>query len=504
MSWDLSRLHGSSRGHVPDILDCFANLSTNEVPTSPGITNQILELLPAWVWQDSTLRWLDPATTSGVFLREVGRRLMSGLETEFPDEVARRNHILHNMLFGIAQTKLSAELSRRTLYYSRLANSDRYSVSVFPTKEGNIVFQRNQHTFNHGACDMCGAPESLERGDDRENYAYSFIHNKEVFDNMEFDVIIGNPPYQLEVPGTSDVPIYQHFVRQAKSLEPRYISFIIPSRWFAGGKGLDDFRSEMLADKNVRALVDYPNAADCFPGVEIKGGVCYFLRDRESTGTCTMTTVSGGVTSNPVERKLDEYDVFVRSASALPILGKVQAKGEKTLETIVSGQTPFGLHTNFTGYSAKAKKGSVKLYMNFGSKRAERWVPRASVEKNDDLIDKWKVLIPMAYGAGETIPHQILGQPLLSEPGSCCTQTYLVVGPVKDQAEAEHLEAYLRTRFVRFLVSLRKISQHAGRSTYSFVPAVDLTKSWTDADLYKRYGLTKKEIAYIESQVKAM
>ncbi len=319
---------------------------------------------------------------------------------------------------------------------------------------------------------------------------------------MKFDVIIGNPPYQLDDGGAqaSATPIYQHFVNAAKKLSPRYMSFIIPARWYSGGKGLDEFREEMITDKRIRVLHDYLNSDECFAGVEIKGGVCYFLWNRDHTGPCSIVTHQNNdlLTS---ERYLKEEgaDTFVRHSMGVNILRKVQAFGEPSFASLVSARKPFGFDTQKVG-KKRAFPMSIKLYQNGGV----GYIPAEEPSKNQSWIDKWKVYISRAYNAGDNYPHQILGKPLLGEPQSCCSETYIVIGPFEKEEEAKNVISYVQTRFLRFLVYLIKISQNATSSVYQFVPLQDFNKAWTDEELYKKYGLTGEEIAFIESMVKPM
>ncbi len=489
-------------GHVPDILDCIANLSSDEIFTPPDVANDLLDLLPAEVWSNPELKFLDPACKTGVFLRECARRLMEGLSTKIPDEETRRHHVFTEMLHGIAITELTGMVSRRSLYYTKNATNE-FSVTKFENPDGNIQYMRSEHQYQQGKCSICGSPyENLERGESLENYAYQFIH-KGVASDMKFDVVIGNPPYQVEDggQGRSASPIYQLFVDQAFRLKPRYVAMIIPSRWFAGGKGLDSFREQMLASTNFRYLVDYPDASDLFPSVQIKGGVCYFLWDEKYDGTCKTKTVQSGKESPVLERYLGEHgDVFIRFNEALPILKKVQAKNLPGLDEQVSSSKPFGFRTNFTDYSTTKKAGMIELYGNGGV----YFVQRKKVEVNEHWIDEWKVLLPALGPGNDGYPHKILGQPIVASPESCCTETYVVAGVFKTKKEADNFAAYCRTRFFRFLVALRKNTQHATKRYFKFVPELDMKKKWTDEDLYKEFSITDAEQSFVESIVREM
>lgn len=490
--------------HVPDILDCLAQLSNDEVPTPPGLAREMLDLLPEEVWRDPTLRWLDPGCKSGVFLREVVDRLLDGLAAWEPDFEKRREHIFRKMVFGAAITEITGYVSRRTLYYSRDASGD-CSVVHFDDEAGNLPFVFARHDFTKGSCRLCGAPEDLERGDARENYAYAFLHGayptKEM-EEMKFDVILGNPPYQIDSDGnTRTKPIYQLFVEKAIEMGPRYVLMITPSRWFAGGLGLEKYRARMLSDKRLAKVVDYPLSKDCFPGVKIRGGVSYFLWDREHSGGCTVQTVRGDSIGEPMTRDLCDYDVFVRFNEGVGIVEKVRAEGDSTLDGRVSSLVPFGLRAKFRDYVEPDSPGAIALHVM--SRRIE-WIDPESVTNNPQWVPKWKTLLHAAYGEDNEGPYSVIANPMVAGPASACTETYLVIGAFDTEEEAKNLAAFLRTRFARFLIWLRMNTQHIRKELFAFVPDLDWTSPWTDEDLYKRFGLTEAEIEVIEANIKEM
>jgi len=490
----------------PDILEVISDLSNEEVFTPPRVVNRILDLLPNDVWSNPDLTFLDPGCKTGVFLREVTRRLFRGLALAIPNENDRLDHIIRKMVWGVATTELTSLMSRRTLYCSKDASGE-HSVVKMATASGHVWYEPLEHRFSGGKCEDCGSSSAIER-EGRDNYAYGFIH-KEGIKRIEkefpvkFDVIVGNPPYQMDMGETSDIPLYDKFVNQAIDLNPQYVAMIIPSRWMAGGKGLDDFRARMLSDRHITDLVDFPNAMDVFPGVEIQSGVCYFLWDRSYNGDCKVTLVRGDEQVGPVPRNLGEFDVFIRDSRATSILHKVLRESGAPMSEIVSGQTPFGLTSNFKGYRHGDKQeGDLKLYLIESQKRVERWVSRSQVTKNPDLISGWKVYVPEAYNGGTNLPHRVVGPSFVGGPQTICSQSYLAIGPFPTEAEAQSVQAYLNTRFFRFVLSLRKISQHAGKSTYGWVPQQTWDRTWSDADLYAKYGITQAEQDFIDGMVK--
>lgn len=526
------------RGRNPDVLTCIANLSNDEVFTPPEFANRMLDTLAqAWaadngganIWADKTVRFLDPCTKSGVFLREITSRLNKGLADEIPNLEERVNHIVTKQVFGIAITHLTGMLARRSVYCSKHARGQHSIAKSFASDDGNIWFKRTEHTWVDGACSYCGASKStLDRGEGLETHAYAFIHTNnikarlaELFGgDMQFDVIIGNPPYQLNTggsggSGTQARPIYQQFVQQAKALDPRFLCMVIPARWFSGGMGLDEFRESMLTDDRLRSIDDYLTASDVFPGVGLKGGVCYFLWDRDNPGTCRVTTYYKDEPPSIATRPLLEegVDIFIRFNEGLSILKKVVAVetgSDKSLElpeakkfmNLVSSIGAFGLDTTFRGKEKKSGN-DLKVYRNGGV----GYVARSKIEKERAVFDKWKVFVGAAApgtGNRDTYPHRILSTPFIGEPGSISSWTYNYIGPFDSKTEAESVLSYLSCRLTRLLILLHKPSQHTNRKVYTFVPTQKWTRQWTDEDLYAKYSISASEIAFIEKLVRPM
>ena len=493
----------------PDVLDCLSSLSNDEVFTSPKLANQMLDLLPDELWSNKNAKFLDPVCKSGVFLREIVKRLDKGLAKQIPERQIRINHILTKQVFGIAITHLTALLSRRSVYCAKEANSRLSICTGFDDDMGNIIFGQVEHIFQDGKCTQCGASEAVfgERKG-LENHAYAFIHTNKSnqykeLETMKFDVIIGNPPYQLDDggAGASAKPIYHLFVEQAKKLNPNYLIMITPSRWFAGGKGLDEFRDNMLNDRRIKQIHDFPNSKDCFDNVEIKGGVSYFLWDREYDGDCEVFNYENGKCVSYTKRPLKEkgIDVFIRYNKAINILNKIKKHNEKTFESNISSLKPFGLRTYVKGKS-NPFPNSVKIYRNGGI----GYVDIMEIDRGKEWILKYKVLVSRAYGAGEGFPHQIINMPFLAEINTACTETYLVAYSSKNEQECQNVLSYMKTRFFRFMVMLIKNTQDAPKRVYQLVPMQDFSRAWTDEQLYAKYGLSKDEINFIESMIRPM
>lgn len=490
----------------PDVLLCLANLSNDEVLTPPDFANKMLDMLPQELFEDPNTTFLDPCCKSGVFLREIAKRLIKGLEDEIPDLQERIDHIMRKQLYGVAITELTSLLSRRSLYCSKYPNS-KYSISKFDDIEGNIRFKRIEHTWKDEKCVYCGASqEQYDRGPELETHAYEFIHTlkpEEIF-NMKFDVICSNPPYSLSTQKNSRQakPIYHLFVEQAKKLNPRYMTMIIPSRWFSGGMGLDKFRSEMLNDGKITEMVDYPNSHDVFTGVDVPGGVCYFLWDRSYKGECKVTNVVDGVEYSSI-RSLNEFPTFVRFSQAIPIIRKVFEieKPKKTMEETVSSAKPFGLSTN---YEPRESGIPCQFIQKIGLKYADP----SDIIDSQNLLDKWKLLIPRSPIAGQTdftkpVGFYYDGNTKIVPPNTCCTESFLVAGAFDTEEEVLNFKSYLFTKTVRFLLLQAVVSQDVLRNKYCFVPALEkYDEEYTDKKLIKRWNITDEEWNYIDSKIK--
>lgn len=501
--------------HTPDILNTLANLSSDEVFTSPELVNALLDLLPQELFTNPKSTFLDPSCKTGVFLREIAKRLMKGIAKDYPDVQERINHIMGEQLYGISLTNLTYLVSNRTVYCSMYPDGDMSAVSSFgkgiSKGSGNIRWESIKHTWdvedeNKAKCIYCSAPKKQYRNDENaENYAYGFIHPSYYnrVSKMKFDVIIGNPPYQLSDGGAqaSSTPIYNLFIENAIKMNPKYLCMIVPARWYTGGKTPEEFRLKMITDRHIKELYDHSNSADCFPTLgdhNIKGGICYFLWSRDYDGPCTIHTMEKDVCVRTSVRYLKEdgCDVFIRDEAGVQILNKIKQQTKSHFQDIVSSRKPFGLPTNFKDFVDRPfGDKTVKIYAN----KAIGYVSKSQLMKNADWVSKYKLFVPKAVGNGDVSSDRI--KPKLMGPNTCCTETYLVIGPFNTEEESKNCATYIETKFFHYLLSLKKITQDNAQKVYQFIPMVPLTKAWTDAELYKEFNLTDEEIAYIESTV---
>lgn len=539
------------KGRNPDVLTCIANLSNDLVFTPPEFATQMLDTLAdAWaasndgasIWSNPNVKFLDPFTKSGVFLREIVSRLTVGLAEEIQDIEARVDHILSTQVFGIGVTELTVQLARRSVYCSKHANGE-HSIGkrVFRTKQGNLWFERTEHTWVGGSkaaptldadgdeiysmsgakCMFCGANKSsLGREKEAETHAPPFIHTsnisdlvaKEFGEDMQFDVIIGNPPYHLNDgggEGSSAISIYQHFVNQAKKLDPKYLTMVIPARWYSGGKGLDEFRQQMLGSGGMLQIDDFAETDLVFPGQNIRGGICAFVWQKGWMGMTRVVNHRRGQEASVSYRRLLEPGVesFIRHNEAVSIVSKVMRQGLDNFGNRVQSRNPFGIPSNFSEYStSKNEQTPILLFRSRRGAKDEREVfiaPR-QIAANQEFCEKIKVLVSKASPGGDEYPHSVFSQPIISGPGSVSTETYLIVDFAQSISEAQNLVTYMKTRFFRFLVSLVKNTQNISKSSFVFVPVLDMSRSWSDADLYEMFDISSEEQEFIARMIRPM
>ncbi len=501
----------------PDVLSCLANLSNDEVFTPPEIVNQMLDMLPQELFKNPDTTFLDPACKTGVFLREIAKRLIKGLEPQFPDLQERIDHIFHKQLFGIAITELTSLLSRRGIYCSKYPNSA-FSVTKFDTAQGNIRFKRIDHTWVNGRCKYCGTNKTYDRGEELETHAYEFIHtdNLEKLFNMKFDVIIGNPPYQMsDGGGTGDSakPIYQLFINQAKKLKPRFLSMIVPSRWMKGGKGLQTFRETMIEDTRIKYIYDFEDAQECFSGIHIDGGVNYFLWDSEYNGKVSYIYKPKGQKEIYSYRylKTELSDTVIRDYRQMSIIEKVSSSLK--FSEIVSTRNPYGFSADLFNeperypFAMLTETPTVNFYKIFGVRGikggAKRTIGYVNFNKENDKdcnLNKYKLFFSKAYMTTSTVPPEII----IARPNEICTETFLQIGGFISLMEAENCLSYIKTKFFRALLFYNRHSLNISKESFALIPMQDFSKSWTDEELYAKYNLTQEEIEFIESNILPM
>lgn len=546
-----------------DILCLFESLNSHEVFTPPKVARDMLDPLPGEVWKNPNYKFLDPCTKSGVFLREIYFRLFESLRGMGPHKAhdgktynldidqERSNHILKNMVYGIATSELTGYVSRRTLYGVMHANSDKQVEAInslerspefknWTDEEFQDFIKRNTFNeyYNHRLFDeedyrgfeLEGnifypsgqvRKKTSEIGSGFEDRYYPFIegdveHKKICLikeGKMKFDVIVGNPPYQINDGGgrgSNAKPIYHNFVEKAISLMPNYVSFIIPSRWMQGGRGLDLFRNKFLNDQRIKKIYDFNDSKKCFPSVEIEGGVCYFLWDLSHNGSCEFTQVNKKE-RYVSQRKLNEHDIFIRDRLGALITKKISYISDGYFNECVYPYWPFAFahEKAFDDFTIKKDKDHDLRFI--GNKHSGKlknsdgvgFISSDKIKRNVHLIHKHKVVVSKANG-GALKSRRIISEPIYLEPNTVCTETYLVVGDFDTKEEALNLISYLKTKFFRYLLYLRKISQNTTQDTFSFIPIVPLDRHWVDKDLYERFNLSCQEIDHIENQIKEM
>ena len=540
----------------PDVLSCLANLSNDEVFTPPEVANKMIDLLPKELFESDETTFLDPCCKSGVFLREIMKRILNAKFPNYEEKIALINEkkmnktkltnedmkyekalqekidwVCHKQLYGISITRLTSLLSRRSLYCSKNANS-KYSISKFDTDYGHIMYVDMKHTFKNGKCIYCGASESEygeeKRGEELESHAYQFIHDENIVEgfNMKFDVIIGNPPYQMgDGGGTGDSakPIYNLFIEKALALNPTYLSFIIPSRWMKGGKGLDDFRAKMSDDKRIKFLIDYEDASECFPQVHIDGGVCYFLIDKNYNGKTHYIYKAKQTDAIETERYLknDFSNIIIRDYRQMSIIEKIISKNFPKFSDMVYSRNPYNYPADLFNRSENYKKsglrddykeGYTKIYgvkgKKGGAKRVSGYIKTSTIDNNVDTINKYKLFFSKAYSADATIPPKII----MGNKNEICTETFLLIAKFNTEKEMLNCYKYMQTKFFRALLFYGRSGMNNSQKNFDLIPLISFKdddivnwekdKNEINQILYKYFNLDKNEIEYIENGIK--
>lgn len=531
-----------------DLLETITNVGNDEVFTPRKTCDMMLDSLPEEVWHNPNYKWLNPATKNGIFEREIAIRLDEGLKEIIPDVEIRRKHILQKMIYSIGQTKFTSNVARRTVYYCSQANRkcdglrapdghfvNGYAIgngSWFDNEEGNILTPCTDHKMDPKTkkCIHCGMNSTSKYLDanQREKYAYEFIHydrglslqvslSRRFFKGergMKFDIIIGNPPYQLrdESGGSSDsaVPIYNKFIDQAISLNPKYLCMIVPSKWMLGGRGLDAFREKMLSDTHICKLYDYENAQECFPANHIDGGVCYFLWDRDYNGkTYHRFKSNSGQISETYHYLKNDYSKFIiRDTSIVSILDKFSKYD--SFSSIVSSTKPYGIR-NFlfneperypdSGLSEEPFQNSLKIYgvkgIKGGARRKIGYIKRNFPTSNLESINKYKIFFTTSYSTNAINPPE----PILGMPNEICTETFLLIGPFDSEAIMKNCLSYINTNFFKFLLYHGKGTMHVNKDVFSLIPLLDFSEKWDDNKINSLFKFSEDEIKTINSLI---
>jgi hypothetical protein len=407
------------------------------------------------------------------------------------------------------------------VYCSKKANGEKSITNVFNDEQGNIIFEVLKHDFSKGNCKYCGANKNnFERNDNLEQHAYPFIHLDnplELFENMKFDVIVGNPPYQLGdgSGGASDsaIPIYNKFIEQAIKMSPQYLIMIVPSKWMVGGRGLQKFRDKMVEDRRIKVMYDFENASDCFPGVHIDGGVCYFLWDKDYNGMVNYFFKSnrGKVNNSLRYLKSSHFDYVVRNNDIFSLIDKIKSK--ESFSNIVSNTRPFGIRNYLfneperypdSNLKFKPFNNSVKIYgvkgIKGGAKRVIGHIDEKIITRRKDSIDKYKLFFTTSYSTNAINPPETI----IGLPNEVCTETFLMIGHFENEKQQMNCYNYINTNFFKVLLYFGKGTMHVTSSVFGLIPLQNFDEEWTDEKLYKKYGLTTEEIAFIESMVRPM
>ena len=476
----------------------FNRMSESEVITPSKICDEMVNLLPEEGLREIVERQrklLDIASKSGEYAVALYKRLTSKLGYSHND--------VKDIIYSIPTSSIAYEFTRRFYEILNLninnipVKFNTYDLIKIKDKNGEVDYQKINEIL-------------------KQNKKFSEINLEDEIkvsdEKVKFGVVIGNPPYQVSDGGAraSAKPIYHEYINLSKVLSSSYVSIISPSRWFTGGKGLDLFRSKMIEENKFRTLIDFSDSKECFSGVEVKGGVNYFLWDINYNGECNVKNIyKNNNTSLKRFLKLEDIDIFIRYNTLYTIFKKVHKKENCTFDILVSSRKPFDLDTS-TKIDDSKFKNSLKIY----GKSKIGYIDEKKIKKNNELINKQKIFITYAYGAGEGFPHQIINKPIIAPLGSVCTETYLSIGPFESEEEVNNAYKYIKTKFFRALVLIAKNSQHATSKTYRFVPMQNFTEksdiNWgkssdeIDKQLFEKYKLSDEEKKYIKEIIKDM